>query len=41
MVMEAVLLKARHEDAEAQKKADREAKAKEFKKDTGGLERFR
>jgi hypothetical protein len=37
MVMEAVAVKVRHEEAEAQKKAEREA----WKKDKSGLEQFR
>lgn len=41
MVMEAVLLKARQEDAEAQAAAEKAAKAKEFKSSHGPLERFR
>lgn len=41
MVLEAVALKVRHEDNEAQKEAEKERKRKEWKGDTSGLEQFR
>jgi hypothetical protein len=41
MVLEAVMLKARHEDAEAQKEAEKEAARKKWKEDTSSLDEFR
>lgn len=40
MVMEAVAIKARKEDDEAQKKAEDEAKRKKFKDDREGLKQL-
>lgn len=41
MVMEAVSIKVRVEDAAAQKAADEAAKRKEFKRNTNNLSQFR
>lgn len=41
LIMEAVTLKAKHQEAEAQKEAEKEAERQRFKKDTSSLEQYR
>lgn len=40
MIMEAVWMKVLKEDADAQEKAEKEAKMKQWKSDTSGLKQF-
>lgn len=41
LIVEAVTLKVKREDAEAAKEAEKAAKVKEWKKDTSKLDQFR
>lgn len=41
LIMEAVAVKVKHEDAEARKEAEKEAEREQFKKDKSKLDQYR